>query len=189
MRPITLGVLAVGLSGCGHFNNPFKDSGAVVNPEMTTASAEGFTSKAEFSSNYRRKWDLADVRYANGAVSHWPLWFEDPFEDKGNRYLSVADRDAPDNVFAWNGVDYLHVLYGPARMFLNIMGMEFSAVVEPPLMLMESNGRIDRGFLGYDHDAKRSNWFTREPPDMSRITYAEKDDTKDAGKETSESGK
>jgi hypothetical protein len=47
-------------------------------------------------------------------VPHWPLWWEDPFEDKGNNYKPVADRDAPDTEFAMNWVDYFHIAYGPA---------------------------------------------------------------------------
>jgi hypothetical protein len=157
-------------AGCAHLNNPYKDSGALIETEMTTASTEGYQGRAEFGQSPRRNWAASQVRYENGAVSHWPLWFEDPFEDKGNAFRPVADRDAPDNEFARNWVDYLHIPYGPGRMiFLNAALWPASAIVTPPGTLMESNGRIDKGILWHDHDAKRSDSVTREPPDVNII--------------------
>ena len=82
----------------------------------------------------------------------------------------MADRDAPNNEFAWNWVDYFHMPYGPGRMiFVNAAFWPISAVVTPPGTLMESNGRIDKGLLWYDHDAKRCDSVTREPPDVNII--------------------
>ena len=157
-------------AGCAHLNNPFKDSSAAIDDEMTTPSAEGTKGHAEFGRETRRDIAVSEVRYENGAVSHWPLWWEDPFEDKGNRTVEPADRDAPDTAFVWNWVDYFHIAYGPGRMvFVNTLGWPISAVVTPPGTLMESDGHIDKGLLGYDHDAKRSDSVTREPPDINII--------------------
>lgn len=161
---------ALAVLGCAHINNPCKDSGAAIDADMTTPSAAGYQGRAEFGRAARRDWAPAEVRYENGAVSHWPLWFEDPFEDKGNRFRPVEDRDAPDVEFALNWVDYLHMGYGPARMFfVNTVGWPISAMVTPPGTLLESDGRIDKGLLCYDHDAKRSDSVAREPPDVSII--------------------
>lgn len=156
------------LAGCSHLNNPYKDSSAVINDEMTTPSAEGFRGRTEFGRLTRRDAPPSTVYYENGAVSHWPLWWEDPFEDKGNDF-DPLQRDAADTVFAWNWVDYSHIGYGPARLVLNTAGWLVSAVVTPPCTLMESNGRLDRNLLDYDHDAKRSDSVTREPPDANII--------------------
>jgi hypothetical protein len=162
------------LSGCAHVNNPFVDSGAMVEPEMTTRSTEGYTAGAKSEDRttiqQQRTWPASDVIRENGAVSHWPLWFEDPFEDKGNGYTPVADRDAPDIQFAWNWVDYFHIAYGPGRMiFVNTASWPISAAVTPPGTLMESDGYISKGLLGYDHDAKRCDSATREPPDVDIV--------------------
>lgn len=162
-------LLAIGLSGCAHVNNPYKDSSAHINNEMTTPSAEGYRGHSEFGKSKRRSGPVNEVRYENGAVSHWPLWWEDPFEDKGNRTVEPADRDLPDDHFAWNWVDYFCMAYGPARFLLNTAAWPISAVVTPPGTLMESNGRMDKGLLGYDHDAKRSDSVNREPPDLNII--------------------
>ncbi len=161
------------IAGCAHVNNPWVDSGALVTAEMTTSSAEGYRQEAasdEAPAPPKRSWRKSRVYYENGAVSHWPLWFEDPFEDKGNEYVARADRDAPDTHFAVNWVDYMHIAYGPGRfVFLNTVFWPVSAVVTPPGTLMESNGRLDKGLGGYDHDAKRSDSVTREPPDVNII--------------------
>ncbi|HPF41085.1 MAG TPA: hypothetical protein PK093_20800 [Phycisphaerae bacterium] len=152
--------------GCSHVNNPWVDSSVIVEEEMTTASAQGYCGKSEFRSNrWRTNWPAHSVVYENGAVSHWPLWFEDPFEDKGNRDYDVEDEDAPDAEFAMNWVDYMHIAYGPARLLLNGALWPVSAVVTPPGTLMESDGRLSPSIIDhYDHDAERSDSVTREPP-------------------------
>lgn len=161
--------LLVGV-GCAHVNNPYKDSSTVIEADMTTPSAEGYQGRAEFGRMACRNWAASDVRYENGAVTHWPLWFEDPFEDKGNGMTDPADRDAPDREFARNWVDYFHIGYGPARMFfVNAAGWPASAIVTPPGTLMESDGRISKGLVFYDHDAERADSVNREPPDVNII--------------------
>ena len=180
IRLIAVGALAVVLSGCAQLNNPYKDSSAAIDAEMTTASAEGYKGKAEFPSTLRRTWKLVDARYENGAVTHWPLLFEDPFETKGNSFVAPEDRDAPDNVFAWNALDYFHFVYGPGRIFLNFLGISGTLVATPPGLVMESDGRIEKGLLGYDYDPRRSDLSTREPPDISRINKDVPDDVDEA---------
>jgi hypothetical protein len=167
------GIAIAAMANCAHVNNPWVDSGALVEPEMTTASTQGYSAAPEAkgtSLQPQRVWPTSEVFAENGAVSHWPLWFEDPFEDKGNGYKPVADRDAPDIEFAWNWVDYLAMPYSPGRMiFVNTPGWPISAIVTPPGTLMESDGYISKGLLGYDHDATRCDSATREPPDVDII--------------------
>lgn len=158
------------LSGCAHLNDPWKDSSEVINEEMTTASTEGYQGRTQYVTKTRRDWPQETVYHENGSVTHWPLWFEDPFEDKGNDTTVEGERDPIDNRFALNWADYLHMGYGPGRMFLNIVGWPISAVVTPPGTLLESDGRLDKGLMGYDHDAKRSDPATREPPDVNVIS-------------------
>jgi hypothetical protein len=160
------GAVCLALSaGCAQLNNPYVDSSAAINEEMTTSSTQGYLAGGPESGRPTgRTWRSSCVLYTNGAVTHWPLWFEDPFEDIGNRYCPVADRDAPDNVFCWNWVDYMHIGYGPGRELVNIAGWPVSAVVTPPGTLMESDGYLSKGLLGnYDHDAQRADCAS-EPP-------------------------
>ncbi|MCG8405543.1 MAG: hypothetical protein MI923_10135 [Phycisphaerales bacterium] len=165
------------VTGCAHLNNPWKDSSEAIDEEMMTASAEGYQNRTEYAASMRRDWTQETVYYENGAVTHWPLWFEDPFEDKGNDRTEEGDRDPIDNRFAWNWADYLHMGYGPGRMLLNTVCWPISAVVTPPGTLMESDGRLDKGLMGYDHDAKRSDAVTREPPDVNVINKVQSEPT------------
>jgi len=171
MRFSILAVFLLGAGlGCAHINNPFKDASAGIDEEMTTPSATAYsTGQAEFAAAPRRTWERSTVYAENGAVTHWPLWFEDPFEDKGNRYEPVDDIDDPDNVFAWNWVDYLHIPYGSGRfIFVNLPAWPISAVVTPPGMLMASDGRISPSIAGLmDHDAARADPAKVEPPDVN----------------------
>lgn len=166
--------LAAGL-GCAHVNNPWKDSSVAINGDMHTPSSDTYSKgdRAEFRTRHGRVCEPSSVAYHNGSVTHWPLWFQDPFEDRGNTDVPMtnpdAQRDLPDNTFAVTWVDYFHLAYGPARELLNIAGWPISAVVEHPGMLMESDGRISKNILGYDHDPKRSDSVSREPPDVAML--------------------
>jgi hypothetical protein len=166
-------MLLLGGLGCAHVNNPFEDSSAFIDDEMKTTSSEAYeTGRAEFPQEARREWPQSDVSYQNGSVTHWPLWFEDPFEVIGNRYHSVPpeERDAPDNVFARNWVDYMDLGYSPARLLVNVGAYPVSAIVQPPGTLMESDGHLNKDTFGiYDVDSRRADSVTREPPHMSII--------------------
>ncbi len=167
--------LAISISaGCAQLNNPWSDSSALIDADMTTPTTEGYKGSSEFGGPIRRSCEGSEVRYANGSVTHWPLWWEDPFEDKGNREQPPAsgNESEADNQFVVTWVDYVGLGYSPARMFLNTIGWPISAVVTPPGTLMESDGRISKGLVWHDHDAKRSDSATREPPDVSAINKA-----------------
>jgi hypothetical protein len=73
-------------------------------------------------------------------VPHYPLWWEDPFEDQGDN----------DHMFAWTWQDYFTMPYGPSRYILNTLAWPVSAVVTPPGAPMVSDG-----IVGKVHDAKR----------------------------------
>jgi hypothetical protein len=169
--PMAGGVLClILLAGCAHINNPYEDSSAMIDEELTTTSTQGYMAEAKSTGRPPgRTWSGSSVHYTNGSVTHWPLWFEDPFEDKGNGYRPVADRDAPDNVFCWNWVDYLHMGYGPARELLNIGGFPASAIITPPGTLMVSDGHIDKDWSGYNFDDTRADSATREPPHVHAV--------------------
>ncbi len=161
--------------GCTHVNNPFVDSSAVILPELTTASAEGYRGEADgqYIRLQRTRWDGTIVSQENGAVSHWPLWFEDPYEMRGNRSCDGVDYDAPDNDFRLNKRDLLHIAYGPPRLLINAVAWPVSAVMMPPGTLMESDGKVSRDLLDGPADAKRSDSVLREPPWTSDINKPE----------------
>ena len=77
-------------------------------------------------------------RVRSDSVPHYPIWWEDPLEDKGDQNAS----------FAWTWQDYVAIPYSFGRFLLNTKAWPVSALVTPPGTPMVSDGQIGR-----DHDA------------------------------------
>jgi len=138
-------VLASLAGGCQLMVNPFHDE--LAGPQqMTTPSVEGARAAPTVPSLRQRGYAPVDIHAENGAVTHGPLYFEDPFEDKGSE----------DGQFAWTGEDYLQAAYWRGRFLVNVLLFPISAIVTPPWTMMESDGRLSRQALGMDHDARRA---------------------------------
>jgi len=149
--PPLLVILAstIPLSGCQLMVDPFRDE-LEGRQEMTTASVEGARAAKTTPAVRQRDYAAFELLAEHEGVTHGPLYFEDPFEDKGSE----------DGRFAWTGEDYFQIFYWRARFLANAIAFPVSAVVTPPWTVMESDGRLSRQALGYDHDAER--WV--EPP-------------------------
>ncbi len=171
-RPALLGILmtiaavtiALGSMGCQHTIDPFTDD-LPATSEITTTSVEGARAAPQQGRTVpRREFAQTHVEPQGGTVDHWPLWWEDPFEDKGSQ----------DGQFAWTEEDYLAIAYGPGRFLLNTMAFPISAWMTKPGTVMCSDGRISRQGLGYDHDAAPCPGGTAPPIDILEVgTYYE----------------
>ncbi len=124
--------------------NPWRDD-SIPSSEWSTPSAEGILAGNHPPAIRQRAVASAPAPLASGDVPHYPLWWEDPFEDKGDG----------DGQFAWTWADYLDMPYGDARFILNTLGWPVSAIVTLPGTPMVSDGQLSRGLLGFDHDAAR----------------------------------
>jgi len=187
-RRLLIPILAMAFPGCTEqVVSPWHDVAADKRADLTTPSAEGFkpgfgaetsaagpARTASFAGDAsmpadgapgrgEREWERSTVYYHQIAVTHWPVYFENPFVDKGNQATDPADRDAPDSRFESEAVDDLAAIYGHARFLLNIVGWPVSAIVTPPGAIMASDGRLSEGLLGYDHDAARASRNTENP--------------------------
>jgi len=140
---LALFLLATG--GCAKFQdaNPWVDWSTPADA-ISTPSADGVYAYNRTPATRQRKWDRTAGYYENEAVTHWPLWWEDPFEDKGSE----------DGQFAWTYEDYVAMPYGLARFLLNTMAFPVSATVTPSFTVMASDGQLSKQLLGYDHDAE-----------------------------------
>ena len=132
--------------GCQLVVNPFADELA-SQQKVTTPSAERARAATPAPSTLHRSHLVRKIRTHDGAVTHGPLYFEDPFEDHGSE----------DARSAWTGEDYLHLACGPGRYLLNGALFPVSAMVTPPWVVMTSDGRLSRQILGMDHDAERGH--------------------------------
>jgi len=140
------GVLAYGVwGGCsGQTIDPFRDGAAVPEESLTTASAETIRGSGKAAVIRVRQWESSPLAGEDGTVTHWALWWEDPFEDQGSE----------DGVEAWTWQDYAGMLYCPARFALNTAAWPVSAIVTGPGAVLCSDGRISKQLVWRDHDAR-----------------------------------
>lgn len=159
-----LAALAVTVwTGCHQVVNPFQDD-LPYTSEVTTASVEGARSAPSAASLEPRDFTLVTIEAQSGTVAHWPLWFEDPFEDKGSE----------DGQFALTWEDYFGYFYGSGRFLVNTMFFPLSPLLTPPWTQMCSDGKLSQQALGYDHDATRCPGGIVPPIDILEIgTYYE----------------
>lgn len=75
-------------------------------------------------------------------VPHYPLWWEDPFDDQGDN----------NDTFAITWQDYVAMPYVYGRFLLNTMAWPVSAVVTPPGTTLVSDGQVNPA--EHPHDAR-----------------------------------
>ncbi len=149
---------AVG-SGCHEYVNPWDDE-THTSDAVTTASVTEARAAPPMPAMRQREYAPAALNAQDGSVHHFPLWFEDPFEDRGS----------DNGRFAWTYEDYVGMPYGLSRMVLNTLALPISAVVHPPVPLMVSDGVTSRQALGYDHDPEWHPEGTAVvPPDIIEV--------------------
>ena len=146
--------------GCHNYVNPWIDE-TVDAGLITTASVEGYKATDTSESALRtRGFETTLVSPQDGTVSHFPLWWEDPFEDRGSH----------DGLFAVTWEDYFGMPYGFGRFIVNTIGVPVTAVVNPPVPQMGSDGITSEQRWAIDHDA---SWLpsgdTSTPPDILEI--------------------
>lgn len=150
----TLVSLTLGTSGCQLLVDPFTDELAGRPPVTTPSVRVANQAHAEESIVMQRPSEPCRVPAKDGTVTHGPLYFEDPFEDKGSE----------DGKFAFTCEDYLQMVYWRGRFLLNAVLFPVSSIVTPPWVVMASDGRLSRQALGFDHDAERWVAWPSEPP-------------------------
>jgi len=128
--------------------NPWIDD-AITSDTATTASRDGYLAGEQANAIRQRQGHETDAPCVSGNVPHYPLWWEDPFEDQGDN----------DNTFAWTWQDYLAMPYCFGRFLLNTMAFPASAAVTPPGTSMVSDGTLEPQrpglFASHPHDARK----------------------------------
>ncbi len=132
---------AVVLGGCQRMVNPWRDPKAPPRA-VTTPSVEAVRAAEGHPSDLRRPYVEARFPTRDDGVSHGPLLYENP-----GVYTASED-----NVNAWTGAEYWHLVYDPSRFLVSTVFSAISVVVTPPWRLMVSDGRIsdERCFGPYD---------------------------------------
>lgn len=146
------GLLSVAV-GCGRVSNHWVDDAPSATSDLQSPSERQIREQYQPADMRQRDWQVASVAWESGAVEHGPLYFEDPFEDKG------AGRS--DYRVGWE--DYVAFPYTFWRAILNGALLPVSMVVTPPWTTMESDGVLSKQLLGYDHDAEVKGARKAEP--------------------------
>ncbi len=145
------GVALAGLtlaSGCAQIPNQWVEDGPAAGESWESPTSAEILAKVKPAKQRNRGWKPTAPAETSGAVIHGPLYFEDPFEDKG------AGRTGRNKYYiGWE--DYFAVAYCYSRFTLNWLALPVSTVVTPPWTAMESDGELSEQALGYDHDAAR----------------------------------
>ncbi len=143
-------LVAALVAGCAHIPNHYREEGPSTTMNWDSPTAADVKASHQPAEPRHRSWQTTTVAAESGGVDHWPLYFEDPFVDKGDGRTDETD---PHNVYRNGWEDWVAFPYCPARFIGNTLLLPVSAVVTPPWTVMESDGKVSRQFLGYDHDA------------------------------------
>ena len=145
---IGLGLLGIVTAGCAHIPNQWCEDGPSTKESWLSPTARDVCQNYDPAPQRQRDWEQCPCCAANGAVTHWPTYFEDPFVDKGHGREGL-------NKYHVGWEDYVAMPYVYARYTLNWLMLPVSAIVTPPCTLMVSDGEISKQLLWYDHDAER----------------------------------
>lgn len=156
---LVLPVAMLALAGCHEYVNPWVDE--YPGPEaVTTASVTGIRERGTTPELRQRTHEPMTISPQDGTVPHFPLWWEDAFESEGS----------DDGQFAVTWEDYLAMPWSYGRMHLNTIALPYSAVVQPPVPHMGSDGVLSPRAFGEEHDAE---WLgargTPLPPDIVEL--------------------
>ena len=141
-------VAALLLVGCAHVPNQGIEDGPATTETWDSPTAVDLRANHTPAQQRHRDWETSSLAAEPVVGTHWPLYFEDPFVDKGHGREGL-------NRYHIGWEDYVALPYCYARFTLNWLMLPLSATVTPPCVLMESDGRLSRQALGYDHDAAR----------------------------------
>lgn len=153
----TVAALAGLLTGCSHLENHWVEDGPASREALDTPTVRQVSSMTSEPAVRQRGWAAASLRGEDPGVTHFPLYFEDPFVDKGHGRQGV-------NVYHGGWEDFVAMPYGLARHTVNWMFLPVSMIVTPPCTVMESDGELSEQKLGYDHDATQAAPGATEQP-------------------------
>lgn len=138
------------LTGCAHVPNYYRETGPSVDMAWDSPTAMDIKERFEPAQIQPRDWTRSTVAPKSGAIHHWPLYFEDPFEDKSHGRTTATHGH---NVYHLGWEDWVALPYGLSRFTANWLMLPVSAVVTPPWTVMVSDGEISRQLVFRDHDA------------------------------------
>ncbi|MBL8880756.1 MAG: hypothetical protein JNG88_16705 [Phycisphaerales bacterium] len=144
VRWIAVAAAGVSLLGCHKIENNFAEDGpSSSGASLDSATVADLRTRGDAPEHQReRAWKKNCLVVADGSVRHAPLYFQDPFEDKGAGYS--------EHRMGWEDIFAAH--YNFARFTGNWLLLPVSMVINPPWQTQESDGILSTQLLGKDHD-------------------------------------
>ena len=132
-------VVAIVITGCNKPPgiNPWRDD-SIPPSAYGTASSDYILSANVPPTIRQRNTEPINGPDVSWDVPHYPLWWEDSFDDQGDN----------NNTYAWTWQDYFAMPYGLARFLLNTTALPVSAIVTPPFTPIASDGIVGHGIAG-----------------------------------------
>lgn len=149
------------VSGCGNIHNLFVEDGPSFDDPLDSPTGLDIRGKATLGTMNSRGWSRMTASPESGAVRHGPLYFEDPFEDKG---FGRTRETHPIAVYVIGWEDAIATPYSYARYTANWLLWPASLIVTPVITLYDSDGKVSPQLLGYDHDAEVVWWVWGKTP-------------------------
>lgn len=144
--------------GCSLPVDFYREDGPSTTAAWESPTVQDVRARYEPAETQHRDWPASTVSTEAGVVYHRPLYFEDPFEDKGS---GRTDETHPHNVYRLGWEDWVAFPYSMGRAGLNTVMIVVSPIVTLPWMVMESDGEISQQLIWYDHDAT-PQWLARK---------------------------
>lgn len=157
--------LALGLvlAGCAHVPNQWVEDGPGVTEPLVSPTAADIYDRQDSVKVVTRFDEPIVYTLPPHGVTHWPLYFEDPFEDKGHGREGL-------NKYRLGWEDYVALAYSYPRFTANWLMLPVSMVVTPPWTLMVSDARLSQQLLGTDHDAAKARHSAFDEPVNNPVT-------------------
>jgi hypothetical protein len=166
---LAFGILAFGfpLIGCSEapYVNPWVDDSI---PEQTWSTPSGnsvMLARAEPVMRHRN-FPPSTAPSVDESTPHFPLWFQDPIEDQGDR----------DGYFAWTWQDYAAMPASYGRFIINTLGSPVSAVVDNPFKHMVSDGRLEQHDLSISEQDAKHGYSPDPQADKADFGYTDEDE-------------
>ncbi|MBK9126948.1 MAG: hypothetical protein IPM13_04010 [Phycisphaerales bacterium] len=171
-----LALLGVGVAGCAYVPNYFKEDGPATTMSWDSPSAADVKARYQPTPVVARTGEPQTLAPKDGVVRHFPVYFENPFVDKGHGRTDETD---PLDVYRGGWEDFVAAPYDFARFHVNWVGLPVSFIVTPPVTVQESDGELSRQLLGYDHDAESVGYIWDDPSELRPI-LAQREKSNDA---------
>ena len=117
------------LVGCAQVPNQWAEDGPATTEQWNSPTANDLRANYTPAQQRHRDWETSSLSAQPDAVTHWPLYFEDPFVDKGHGREGL-------NKYHIGWEDYVAMPYCYARFTLNWLMLPLSATVTPPCVPM-----------------------------------------------------